>query len=223
MIAYQSHDYIGILPAPNQKIILVDINYLSPESSRFAALREMKLLEDILEQMIAQGVTVLDGYTLPNVQEYIAQYKDYLQFSLSEIINYHRLSNTSFFQREEEFIRARNRRLIPELAPPAEDIDMRRENVLNYIMNSIDQVFFEYEVQEKGDLFEFTSYEEFIDFQRNYIASLTDAQLRTIELVVIGIIPISTLHYATDEEPDYNVGLKGVAFSKSGRIVVVIK
>lgn len=113
-----------------------------------------------------------------------------LQTVGGSLIKYHKLANTSFYQREHAIVIKKTADLsknvrIPQLFDISGNVQDRKDNLLNFIITNVRQDLFRNVGQNMNEtVLGFTSYEEFVSFQTNHINAMNEAQLKTLETVM---------------------------------------
>ena len=182
-IAYQVKDHITILPGPAQKITLVDILYLLPDS------RYLKYPKDIqyIRELINQGQPVMFNNRIYNVDDLMSLLNNSLHFlgiHLNDLlVGYHANVNTAFYQNESKHIASQLRAeyIIPKF-PGLSDIDHSGsiEERKRELLNFVNHVHF---FNDSNSRLGFKSPNEFVAFQRDYINNMTEDQLKTVEVL----------------------------------------
>lgn len=103
------------------------------------------------------------------------------------------------------------------------DLQVRKQNILNYIMGSIDKEYFDFysEVSLKFD-----SYEEFVKYQTNIVDNANSEQIRTLEFLQKLITPNAEKRRTTnlnfmDKEDMLSNRIYGFIYGKDGKFIFI--
>ena len=109
---------------------------------------------------------------------------------------------------------------VPRRIPGQGDLQQRKQALLEGIVQTLSELSFKRGVrfQDDNTFLGFSSYQDFLDFQRDYLRSLDDEQIRVIEFLVQQVFPVATL---LDEESETIGDLTGTVFDADGHFVFI--
>lgn len=188
-IAYQTANSVTLAEGPHQKILLVDIIYTFRGETFNSYIQSLDNNNKALSE-------VNQLYNVP-ILFYIQDTLDRLKSSLESIVQFHKNTKTAFYKQETKLKLHRNP--IPNASSfKVTNIEQSRNKIFNYIRDQKWDHFYYYDDHIKNIL-TFSSLNELIEFQRDYINTLTAEQLHTLELLIDGIFPM-TKHYLLVEK-----------------------
>jgi len=212
-IAFHSENRFIVLPNKSQHMInQVDILHsVDPEHNMAMLLLSLAEQVEALPRGQQLEVTMPDGTTHLLGRRELNQARSSLRKLAHKITRLHRKNNTPLLQQLiNPQIEANLSALV--LSPPQQN---PREQIYNQIVSNFSQSRF-----NSGDdgFLGFRSYQEFLNFQRDYIQNLNDAQLQTVQMLY-QVLPISKIF-------DENHGSMGrlaqvVVFDSVGHLVFV--
>lgn len=116
---------------------------------------------------------------------------------LSLVKSEHKRRKTPFYgammsQRE----RIREELAVPSIPNPVErgDLKARKEEVLKNLLESLSSVEFSLATEDEPDFLGYTSYQEFVDAQREFVDQMDESQIQTLEFLQTKILPISMIY-----------------------------
>ena len=142
------------------------------------------------------------------------------------VLSLHKSKNTPFYQRETqraelayqaELQRAFDNPIVPNLAPPPQvpgiTLDERREALFNRISPAM------YDFDREDLFLGFRSYQDFLNFQREYLNRLSESQIQLLELLLYEVLPISK--HLDAENESVSTGMRNFVFDSEGSIVFI--
>ena len=140
----------------------------------------------------------------------------------------HRTSNTPFHQRESNRIERTYRRqleaplqapTVPQITtvPQVSELDQRRQNILNQISEAMGSLPFE---RVEHRFLGFRSYQDFLNFQRDYLNRLDQSQIGLLELLLYQVLPRSKV--LKEEHAFVTPGIQNFVFDSEGALVFII-
>lgn len=222
-IAYQSKDHIELLPGPAQKITLVNIMYLLPDSKYLLNLDPLKEIKGFVDRGQPAMVNQV-FYSVDDLELTVSNMLSTTNFGLNNtLMNYHANANTLFYQSESKHVTAqlRAKAIIPKF-PGLSDVDHsgdiaeRKRELLQFVTGLL--VFADF-LHGRDNVLGFKSSEEFAAFQRDYINNMSEDQLKMAEALRKLVTPRT---YIADYVPDLSKIQDPVlrfAFDVRGQIV----
>lgn len=98
------------------------------------------------------------------------------------------------------------------------DINTRKQNMINYLLDNLDEDEFDRGIQEYGDeqALGFDNYQQFVDYQKAAVNQADEYQLQTLEFLRDKIVPRSEL---VDKESVSGFQASGMVFDYEGNFV----
>jgi hypothetical protein len=202
-IAVQDETNFAVLPDKSLANI-TQIDIISPNSSddTHAAILDMSYAQQISELPRWQKLTATfpNGETRMIGRTELALAKKLLRQLGTETLVIHKVNNTPLYQewlqkqaRLEQLETESNINTIGHRSTQ-ENLESRRDKIYNEIVANFTQLTFDRALRIAGDgeFLGFSSYENFLRFQREYLDNLNESQLQTVELLY-QLLPISKI------------------------------